>query len=172
MVRLNLQYNRVDNLGRVVLLVTPNQGSEAADHFSDSWLIDIHVPTAKALGTGEKSFPKSLIAPYYPIGIIFGERKSIVNDPIIPGDDDGLVSIEATKIDCMTDFIILEVGHSMMRYVTEVAEQAIEFAENGALKKITYDQQLMLYLLIRTLVINILKGKQKENSQIEIAASY
>jgi hypothetical protein len=135
MVRAYLQNNRVDKLGRVVLLGTPNKGSEAADHFSNSWLMDILGPTAKALGTDNKSFPNSLQAPYYPVGIIAGELKSKLNDPVIPGKDDGIVSVEATKIDGMTDFIIIETGHSMMRYDSEVADQTIEFIKNGQFKE-------------------------------------
>ncbi len=135
MVRAYLQNYKVDKLGRVVLLGTPNKGTEAADHFSNSWLMDILGPTAKALGTDDKSFPKSLKAPYYPVGIIAGEIKSKFNDPVIPGKDDGLVSVEATKIDGMTDFIIIETGHSRMRYDSEVAEQTIEFIKNGEFKE-------------------------------------
>ncbi|MGB5604759.1 MAG: alpha/beta fold hydrolase [Gammaproteobacteria bacterium] len=135
MVRAYLQNNKVDQLGRVVLLGTPNKGSEAADHFSNSWLMDILGPTAKALGTDANSFPRSLEAPYYPVGIIAGERKSELNDSVIPGKDDGLVSVEATKIDAMTDFIIIETGHSMMRYDREVADQTIEFIKNGVFKE-------------------------------------
>jgi len=134
MVRAYLQNNKVDKLGRVVLLGTPNKGTEAADHFSNSWLMDILGPTAKALGTDDKSFPKSLKAPYYPVGIIAGEVKSELNDSVIPGKDDGLVSVEATKIDGMTDFIIIETGHSRMRYDSEVADQTIEFIKNSAFK--------------------------------------
>lgn len=92
-------------------------------------------PTVKALGTDDKSFPKSLKAPYYPVGIIAGEVKSELNDPVIPGKDDGLVSVEATKIDGMTDFIIIKTGHSRMRYDSAVAEQTIEFIKNGAFKE-------------------------------------
>jgi len=134
MVRAYLQNNKVDKLGRVVLLGTPNKGTEAADHFSNSWLMNILGPTAKSLGTDANSFPRSLEAPYYPVGIIAGELKSKLNDSVIPGKDDGLVSIEATKIDAMTDFIIVETGHSMMRYDREVADQTIEFIKNGVFK--------------------------------------
>lgn len=134
MVRAYLQDNKVDKLGRVVLLGTPNKGTEVVDHFSDGWLRNILGPTAKALGTDKNSFPNSLEAPYYPVGIIAGELKSTINDMVIPGRDDGIVSVEATKIDEMTDFIILETGHSMMRYDSEVADQTIEFIKNGAFK--------------------------------------
>ena len=135
MVRAYLQNNKIDRLGSVVLLGTPNQGSEMADHFINSCVMDIVGPTAKALGTDKNSFPKSLKAPYYPVGIIAGETSDNINNTIIPGKDDGLVSIEATKIDGMTDFIIIKTSHSMMRYNSEVADQTIEFIKNGVFKK-------------------------------------
>jgi hypothetical protein len=135
MARAYLQNNKVDNLGRVVLLGTPNKGTEAADHFSNSWLMEILGPTAKALGTDNNSFPNSLKAPYYPVGIIAGEIKSKFNNPVIPGKDDGIVSVEANKIDAMTDFIVIETSHSMMRYNSEVADQTIEFIKNGMFKE-------------------------------------
>ncbi|MEP3431197.1 MAG: alpha/beta fold hydrolase [Roseibium sp.] len=134
MVRAYLQNYNVGHLGNVVLIGTPNKGSEAADHFSGSWLMNIMGPTAKTLGTDATSFPKSLEAPYYPVGIIAGIRESSLNDPVIPGKDDGVVSVEATKIDTMTDFILLETGHSMMRYDREVADQTLEFIKTGTFK--------------------------------------
>ena len=139
LIRAYLQNNKVDNLGRVVLLGTPNKGTEAADHFINSCIIDILPPVAKALGTDDNSFPKSLEAPYYPVGIIAGEYNTMFRDSFIPGKDDGLVSVEATKIDGMTDFIILETGHSMMRYSREVANQTIEFIQKGVFNKLLYD---------------------------------
>jgi len=47
----------------------------------------------------------------------------------------GVHSIEATKIDGMTDFIIIKIGHSMMRYNSEVSDQTIEFIKSGAFKE-------------------------------------
>jgi hypothetical protein len=135
MIRAYLQENTVEKLGRVVLLGTPNKGTEAVDHFSDGWLIDLLGPTAKALGTDAKSFPNSLKAPFYPVGIIAGERKNKLIDPVIPGRDDGVVSIESTKIDAMTDFVIIETSHTLMRYDREVADQTLEFIQNGAFAK-------------------------------------
>ena len=135
MVRAYLQNNKIDRLGKVVLLGTPNKGSEMADYFSNSCLIDLVGPTAKALGTDNNGFAQSLKLPYYPVGIIAGEMNCNLNNPVIPGKDDGLVSIEATKVDGVTDFIIIKTGHSMMRYNSEVAEQTIEFIKYGQFKE-------------------------------------
>ena len=135
MVRAYLQKYRIDNLGRVVLLGTPNKGSEVADYFIDSWMMKFLGPTAKLLGTDEHSFPRSLRAPYYPVGIIAGENESNWNDSVIPGKDDGLVSVESAKLNGMTDFMVIRTSHSMMRYNREVAEQTIEFIQHGEFRE-------------------------------------
>ena len=131
MVRAYLQNNDVANLGRVVLMGTPNQGTVAADYFRDSWLLRRLGPTAERLGTDEKSFPRTLEDPYYPVGIIAGEFESDLIDNVIPGKDDGLVPVDATKLEGMTDFIVLRTSHAMMRYDEEVARQTIEFLKYG-----------------------------------------
>jgi len=68
LIRAYLQHHKVRNLGRVVLMGTPNQGTEIVDKFRDKWWMQLAGPTALALGTDSNSFPNSLQAPYYPVG--------------------------------------------------------------------------------------------------------
>lgn len=131
MIRAYLQNNRVSNLGRVVLIGTPNKGTAAADRYHDNWLMKIFGPTARAMGTDEDSFPNSLQKPYYPVGVIAGMHDNAANDSVLPGRDDGLVPVEATKLEGMTDFWVVETGHSMLRYNEEVAGQTVAFLKNG-----------------------------------------
>jgi pimeloyl-ACP methyl ester carboxylesterase len=135
MIRAYLQEHEIRTLGRVVLMGTPNQGTELVDRYRDRWWLQLLGETALALGTGEGSFPRSLDPPYYPVGVIAGELKSTLNDKVLPGRDDGLVPVESTRIDGMADFIVIETGHSSMRYNEEVAQQAIAFLQEGAFSK-------------------------------------
>ena len=48
-----------------------------------------------------------------------------------PGWNDGLMPVESTKLDGMSDFIEVESGHSMIRYDQEVARQVIAFLYYG-----------------------------------------
>lgn len=134
LIRAYLQNNNVKQLGRVVMIGTPNNGSGIADRFKDHCLIDL-VPIAAALGTDETSLPNRLAPPYYPVGIIAGTLKNEFNDKDLPGRDDGLVSVESTKLKGMTDFIEVESGHSMLRYNNQVAEQTIQFLKTGRFNK-------------------------------------
>ena len=129
--RAYLQREQFQNLGHVVLMGTPNQGSELVDRFYNRWWIKILGPTARSLGTGPTSFPNSLKPPYYSVGVIAGISEGILNDKYLPGEDDGLVTVEATKLKGMSDFVIVETGHSAMRHNNEVAKQAISFMRYG-----------------------------------------
>jgi hypothetical protein len=92
-------------------------------------------PTTRALGTDENSFPKSIDDPYYPVGIIAGSTKIEINDKMIPGEDDGIVPLESTKLDHMTDMIIIKTNHIFLPKSLPVALQTIEFLRNGHFKK-------------------------------------
>ena len=83
------------------------------------------------MGTDGASLPSRLSDPYYPVGVIAGVRGSGRNDHLLPGRDDGLVPVESTKLEGMSDFIEVESGHSMMRYDKEVARQVIAFLQQG-----------------------------------------
>jgi hypothetical protein len=83
------------------------------------------------LGTGADSFPASLPDPDYPVGVIAGVASGLLSDDLLPGDDDGLVPVESTKVRGATDFIMVKSGHSYMRYSEAVATQVIEFLRTG-----------------------------------------
>ena len=134
LIRAYLQNNRIDLLGRVVLIGTPNKGSGIADRFKGNCLVELLVPSVSALGTDDESLPNRLEAPYYPVGVIAGIYNSD-NEDYLPGRDDGLVTVESAKLKGMTDFILVESGHSFMRYNEEVAKQTIAFLKNGTFSK-------------------------------------
>lgn len=131
LIRAYLQDNNVKSLGRVVLMGTPNQGTAVVDYYRDRWWMKMLGPMTSALGTDKESFPNTLQDPYYPVGVIAGVTDSPVSEEVLPGQDDGLVAVESTKLNGMSDFIVVETGHSMMRYNEEVARQAIKFLANG-----------------------------------------
>lgn len=131
MIRAYLAQHRLANLGRVVLIGTPNNGTPIVDRLGESWWLELAGPTAGVLGTGPESFPATLPDPDYPVGVIAGVRESGLASDFIPGADDGLVPVESTRLSGMTDFIIVESGHSFMRYSEDVARQTVAFLQTG-----------------------------------------
>ncbi len=128
-----LANNEVANLGRVVMIASPNQGSEAADFLNKHWITRMFFgPALEQIGTGEKSVPLNLEAPDYEIGVIAGTKSyNFVLSRVLPGPDDSRVSVESTKLEAMSDYMEFPYTHSFITFVKEVREAALWFIEFG-----------------------------------------
>jgi triacylglycerol lipase len=134
LIRYYLEEHSIANLGRVVMLAPPNQGSEVVDNMAK--LPGFHLlngPAGEQLGTGADSVPRLLGPVAFELGIIAG---NVTVNPILslylPNPDDGKVSVASTRVDGMSDFIVLPYTHTFMMHAPEVARQAIEFIRNGS----------------------------------------
>jgi len=133
LIRCYLAKHKPDNLGRVVMLAPPNAGSELVDHLSRFELFNlINGPAGKQLGTDNSSLPKSLGPVDYEVGIIAGNKSlNLISSALIPGEDDGKVSTESTRVSGMSDFIVLPYSHTFMMNRSAVIEQTLCFLNNG-----------------------------------------
>jgi pimeloyl-ACP methyl ester carboxylesterase len=135
LVRYYLSRHRPENLGRVVMLSPPNQGSEAADHLRDSALYEwFNGPAGQQLVTGPGGLPAQLGPVDFPLGIITGNQHSFFDAwlaDVIPGTDDGKVSVERAKIEGMADFLVLPYSHPFIMNANEVIDQTLHFLRNG-----------------------------------------
>lgn len=133
LVRYYLQERELHNLGRVVMIAPPNKGTPLAELFADSDWIDTRNNPAKAqLGADEESWVNQLQAGDFEVGIIAGDHNNnIVTSVLLPGDDDGVVSVESTKLDSMKDFITVPAKHYQLRSNTSVLEQVGHFIKFG-----------------------------------------
>ena len=123
------------SVGKVVLMGTPNKGSELADHLVESWIMELGGEITRALVTGDNGLGISLGDDLemldVNIGIIAGTSPSSLTKDKFTGPNDGLVSVESTKLNSMSDFIEINVTHTQMRYDLEVAKQVIHFLGQG-----------------------------------------
>jgi esterase/lipase len=138
LVRIILGQQKYKNMGKVVQLAAPNQGSEISD-FSKNWWIykKIYGPAGQQLITNQKNISKLLDKKIdYELGIIAGNFTiDPISSSIIPGDDDGKVSIESTKLEGMKDHIVVSASHTFFPSNKEVQKQTLNFLQHGIFKK-------------------------------------
>jgi pimeloyl-ACP methyl ester carboxylesterase len=137
LVRQYLSENSIDRLGRVVMLGPPNKGSEVVDKLGDfPGFYFINGDAGLQLGTGDTSVPNLLGPANFDVGIIAGTRSiNLILSSMIPGTDDGKVSVENTKLEGMNDHIEMEVTHPFMMQNVEVIDQVIYYIENGRFRR-------------------------------------
>jgi len=136
-VRYYLEKNKINNLGRVVMLSPPNQGSEAVDKLKDLFLFKwINGPAGRQLGTDRESLPNKIGPPDYDVGIITGDKTiNPILSILIPGEDDGKVSVERAKLMGMKDFLVVHKAHPFIMNDEDIIKQVIYFIKNGIFEK-------------------------------------
>jgi pimeloyl-ACP methyl ester carboxylesterase len=126
--------HRPHQLGRVVQLAPPNEGSEVADAFHDMRLFRyLFGPAGQQLGTrSQVSLAPILGVVDYELGVIAGDRTiDPISSLIIGGRNDGKVAISRTRVDGMRDHIVVHASHTFFPYNREVLEQTSFFLRYG-----------------------------------------
>ncbi len=136
-IRQYLQNNSLPAGSRVVMLGPPNKGSEVADFLMDFFLYRwVMGDAGQSLGTSEDSYVNMLGPVDEEIGVIAGTRTvDPISSLLIPGPDDGKVSVESTMLDEMTDFICIPKSHPFMASSRSIMHQIEYFLENGKFDK-------------------------------------
>lgn len=140
-----------ENLGKVVMLSPPNSGSEFADKLDNHELLSnfynkFFGPAAKQLRT---DYEHKIGDVPCPLGVIAGTSSinplalwALPKDKV--GEHDGIVPVERTKIEGMTDHIVMKVNHTFMMFHPKIMEQTRFFLENGHFFKDLSDELVVL----------------------------
>lgn len=124
----------IPDLGRVVMLAPPNQGSEIVDktrNFPGAGLVGGQA--LLQLGTDEDSLPAQLGPVDFELGIVAGTgTMNPWMSAMLPNPDDGKVSVARTRVDGMRDFLVVDDNH---HYIVEdelVMENTVFFLTTGS----------------------------------------
>ncbi|UTW46698.1 alpha/beta hydrolase [bacterium SCSIO 12696] len=142
LVRQYLRYHPIANLGRVVMLASPNGGSEVVDKLSGlpgfKWA---NGEAGLQLATSDNSVPNTLGEVCCDLGVIAGTRSvNPILSTFLPSPNDGKVSVASTRVDGMTDHIQLPVTHTFMMRNKKVIEQVIHYLANGEFRRELVDE--------------------------------
>lgn len=134
-----LARNKPDNLGRVVMIGTPNQGSEAATALKERWFYkSFFGPAGQEIDTNS-AHPYSRRPVDFELGIIAGTKNDMNPSELLmqeklPTPNDGAVSVENTKIDGMKEHITVHQPHPMLVNDEHTKDYIANFLRTGSFK--------------------------------------
>jgi pimeloyl-ACP methyl ester carboxylesterase len=132
--RVYLAKHPLGRMGRVVMLGTPNGGSEIADRLKNFAIYRAYFgPAGQQLTTERDPATQALLpSPHYPVGVIAGNRSVYpLSSVLLPKPNDGRVSVQNTRLDGMVDHIVIGASHPWLVRHRPAIDQTIAFLTDG-----------------------------------------
>lgn len=117
-------------IGRLAMLAPPNQGSSLAQALKD------FVPFRMVMGEVGPQLAldeaEAVPPPSCRFGIVAAQRGDGGGwNPLLRGEDDGIVTVEETKLDGMEDFLLVRGLHTFVMDKPEVIRAVMSYLETG-----------------------------------------
>jgi pimeloyl-ACP methyl ester carboxylesterase len=121
---------------RLVMIGTPNSGAEIATMLKKNLLFQwIYGPAGQQLVSEPEEFISTLPKPTMEFAVIAGSKGTPDGfNPLIPGDDDGVVTVKSARLPGAADSLAVRVLHSFQPWSAEVIEATRLFLQTGALR--------------------------------------
>jgi pimeloyl-ACP methyl ester carboxylesterase len=129
----NAKQKHDPRLRRMVMLGPPNHGSLAAVVLAENALFKtITGQAGQELGTHWGTLEEQLATPSFEFGIIAGGKQDGKGfNPLLPGDNDSIISVETTRLAGAADFIVFPVIHPLLPDSSRVQESTLRFLQLG-----------------------------------------
>ncbi len=140
LVRAYLQQNEGNHdkrIGRLVMVATPNLGAEMANvmqkNLAYQWVFG---PAGQELVKDQNGAIAALPIPDFEFGIVAGARGTDTGwNPLVPGDDDGTVSVTSTKLPGAKDFKTIPALHSFLVEDQKAIISVTRFLKTGCFRE-------------------------------------
>jgi pimeloyl-ACP methyl ester carboxylesterase len=118
---------------RIVMLGPPNNGAELAERLRGNQIAQvIWGASGNQIAREWKTLEKQLAIPSCEFGIIAGGTHGEGGyNPLIPGDDDLVVSVSETRLPGAHDFLVVPVVHTVIMDHAGVQESTLRFLQFG-----------------------------------------
>lgn len=135
-IRAFLARHDVPNLGRVVLIGTPNRGAGLADLGAQLFpFLPRIVKPLRSLVSFAPPIPPSRNVPPPEIGIIASDNPRLLSGLLIRGASDGRVELASTPLPGMADYTVVHSVHTKMHKRPETAALVDRFLRTGRFDK-------------------------------------
>lgn len=120
----------------LVMMGTPNKGAEVADVLRDWHLYRLILgPAGQQLIADKSGAISRLPVPEIPFAVIAGGKGTADGyNPLIPGDDDGLVAVSSARLEGAEDSIEVPVLHSFLPFNADVIAHVARYLKTGCLR--------------------------------------
>jgi pimeloyl-ACP methyl ester carboxylesterase len=118
---------------RIVMIGPPNHGSIVANKLGENGMFQFVLgDSGQQLGREWVWTEDSLATPHCEFGIVAGglENQHGFN-PLLPGDDDGVVTVESARLRGARDMVIVPTLHSALILDPRVHQYTMQFIEHG-----------------------------------------
>jgi hypothetical protein len=119
--------------GRMVMLTPPNHQPQLATTLVRGKVAEfVAGAAAQQMARGWETLSPKLATPHFDFGILAGGKGDGRGyNPLIPGDDDAVVTVESTRLAGARDFRVLPVLHSTFMNNAKVQEYTVRFLNEG-----------------------------------------
>ena len=121
------------SFGRMVMLAPPNRQPQIATKLIRGVVANfVAGPAAQELATGWEGLETKLATPKFEFGILAGGKGDDKGyNPLIPGDDDAVITVESTRLPGARDFRLLPVMHTFFMDNKRAQELTLRFLDHG-----------------------------------------
>jgi len=119
--------------GRMVMHGPPNHHPQIAAKLLSTELATFFTgPASEQLATSWEELEPKLATPPFEFGILAGGRGNGHGyNPLLPGDNDGVITVESTRLAGARDFRLLPVLHSFVMNDARIQELTLRFLQHG-----------------------------------------